>query len=236
MEKLIKVAVHDFRLVFRDNSLKIFIALPLLTLVIIRYAVPYVAGIYEALQGYIAVILMLATMQGSTAFGFIYSMVLVDEKDTNLAKVYGILPISKSWFIVFRIIPPFVLATLTTFSLLLVEPFYGLPVIPILVYSMLAGLVTPLMILFVATLASNKIEAMTWQKIFNLPLVLPILAFYAPASFSFLFAISPTFWAYRGLDSLINSGNFWLYMLFGFAHSILFLAFMIKRFTRNHFK
>lgn len=234
MDKLVKVAVNDFRLVFRDDSLKIFIALPLLTLAIIRYAVPYIAGIYEVLQDYIAVILMLATMQGSTAFGFIFSMVLVDEKDTGVAKVYGILPISKFWFVVFRLIPPFVLAAVATFLLLLVEPFYGLPIIPSLVYSMLAGLFAPIMVLFVAILAKNKLEAMTWQKLFNLPLFLPILAFYAP--FTIPFAIFPAFWAYQGLNMLINGGNFWLYALIGFAHIILLLLLMIKRFTKSHFK
>ncbi len=236
MKKLIKVAVNDFRLVFRDNSLKVFIVLPLLILVVIRYAVPYVAEVYEFLQDYIPIILMLATMQGAIAFGFIYSMVLVDEKDTQVAKVYGILPISKFWFIVFRLIPPFLLAMMATFLLLLVEPFYNLPVILNLVYSALAGLVAPLMILFVATTAKNKIEAMTWQKLFNLPLFLPVLAFFVPASFSLVFAVFPTFWAYQGLNFLIEGGNFGVYMSIGFAHSILLLVWMIKRFTRSHFK
>ena len=175
-------------------------------------------------------------MQGSIAFGFVYSMVLVDEKDTNVAKVYGILPVSKFWFVAFRLIPPFLLATLATFALLLVEPFYDLPVFSSLVYSILAGLVTPLMVLFVAILAKNKIEAMTWQKLFNLPLYLPILAFFVPASFSLIFTISPTFWAYQGFHFLIEGGNFWLYMLIGFAHIILLIVLMIKRFTRSHFK
>ncbi len=236
MKKLFKIAINDFRLVFRDNSLKIFIVLPLLILVATRYGVPYIAEVYPVVQDYIAVILMMATMQGSIAFGFIYSMVLVDEKDTNVAKVYGILPVSKFWFVVFRLIPPFLLATLATFFLLLVEPFYGLPVIANLVYSALAALVAPLMILFVAATAKNKIEAMTWQKLFNLPLFLPLLAFYVPASFSLFFAIFPTFWAYQGFNSLINGGNFWIYMLFGFAYSILLIVFSIKIFTRSHFK
>ncbi len=236
MKKLIKVAVNDFRLVFRDNSLKIFIALPLLILVVIRYAVPYVAGVYEVLQDYINVILMLATMQGSIAFVFVYSMVLVDEKDTQVAKVYGILPVSQFWFTAFRLTPPFFLATLATVLLLLVEPFYGLPVVSSFVYSALAGLVAPLMILFVATIAKNKIEAMTWQKLLNLPLYLPIMAFFLPASFSLVFAIFPTFWAYQGFNFLIEGGNFWVYILIGFAHSILLLVWMIKRFTRSHFK
>ena len=236
MRKLIKVAINDFRLVFRDNSLKIFIFLPLLILLVVKYAVPYVAEIYEVLRNYIPVILMLAAMQGSIAFGFIYSMVLVDEKDTQVAKVYGILPVSKFWFTAFRLIPPFLLATLAAFALLLVEPFYGLPPVSNLVYSALTGTVAPLMTLFIAVVAKNKIEAMTWQKLFNIPLFLPVLAFFVPASFSFVFAIFPTFWAYQGFNFLIEGGNFWLYMLIGFAHSILLLALMIKRFTRSHFK
>ncbi|HSK70876.1 MAG TPA: hypothetical protein VK892_04210, partial [Pyrinomonadaceae bacterium] len=147
-----------------------------------------------------------------------------------------ILPVSKFWFVVFRLIPPFFLATLVTLVLLLFEPFYGLPVFANLVYSALAGMVAPLMILFIAVVAKNKIEAMTWQKLFNIPLFLPVLAFFVPGSFSFVFAIFPTFWAYQGFNSLIEGGNFWLYMLMGFAHSILLLVLMIKRFTRIHFK
>ena len=235
MKKLIKVALNDFRLVFRDNSLKIFIALPLLILLVIRYAVPYVSEVYTGLQNYIAVILMMATMQGSIAFGFIYSMVLVDEKDTNVAKVYGVLPVSKFWFVIFRLIPPFLLATLSTFLLLLVEPFYNLPVVSNLVYSALAAMIAPLMILFVATTAKNKIEAMTWQKLFNIPLFLPVLAFFVPVSFSLIFAIFPTFWAYQGFNFLIKGGNFWFYTLIGFAHSILLIVLMVKRFSRKHF-
>lgn len=236
MKKLIKVAVNDFRLVFRDNSLKIFIFLPLLVLVFTRYAVPFITEIYPVVSDYVPVILMMATMQGATAFGFIYSMVLVDEKDTQTAKVYGILPVSKFWFVVFRLIPPFLLATLATFFLLLVEPFYGLPVIANLVYSALAGLTAPVMTLFVATAAKNKIEAMTWQKLFNLPLLLPLLAFYVPASFSLIFAIFPNFWAYQSFNFMIKEEPFWIYLLTGFAHNILLIILMIERFTRSHFK
>lgn len=236
MKKLVTVAINDFRLVFRDTSLKIFIFLPLLILVVIRYGAPYVVGVFPGMQAYINVILMLATMQGSITFGFIYSMVLVDEKDTNVAKVYGILPVSKFWFVVFRLIPPFLLATLATFLLLLVEPFYGLSTISSLGYSILAGLAAPLMTLFIATIAQNKIEAMTWQKLFNLPLFLPILAFFVPASFSFVFAIFPTFWAYQGFDALINGGNFGFYMLIGLAHSLMFIVLLIRKFTLVHFR
>jgi fluoroquinolone transport system permease protein len=237
MNKLIRITVNDFRLVFRDNSLKIFIALPLLTLLAVKYGVPYLVSVYGGLQEYVAFILMLATTQGSVAFGFIYSMVLVDEKDKNVASVYGILPVSKSLLIIFRLIPPFLLSTLATFLLLLVEPFYGLPIFANLAYSTLTGLVAPTMALFVVTAATNKIEAMTWQKLFNLPLTLPILAFFVPAPVAVLFAIFPTYWAYQAMGSLINGdASFWVYLSIGILYSVLVLVILIERFVKRHFK
>jgi fluoroquinolone transport system permease protein len=236
MKTLVMVAINDFRLVFRDSSLKIFIILPLMTLLVVRYAVPHIAGMYPGIEAYIPIILMLATMQGATAFGFIYSMVLVDEKDTAVARVYGILPVSKFWFVVFRLFPPFALATIATFLLLVAEPFFGFPWVASFVYSILAGLTAPIMTLFVATVSNNKIEAMTWQKLFNLPLFLPVLVFFVPVSISFVFAIFPAFWAYKGFDALINGGVFWLFMLAGFVHSLVLIVLVINRFTRNHFR
>ena len=235
MKKLIRVAVNDFRLVFRDSSLKIFILLPLLILLVMRYVVPYIADAYPVIQEYVSIILMLATTQGPVAFGFIYSMVLVDEKDTSVARVYGVLPLSKFWFVVFRLIPPFVLATLATFLLLLVEPFYRLPVVVSFAYSVLAGLGAPLMTLFVATIATNKIEAMTWQKLFNLPLFLPVAAFFVAKPASFLFAIFPTYWMYQGFRASIGGHPSSGFLLVGFVYSILLIGLMVRRFTRSHF-
>lgn len=235
LRKLLKVAVNDFRLVFRDNSLKIFLFLPLLSLFVIRYVITYIAGIYEGLEAYYNIILMLATMQGSTAFGFIYSMVLVDEKDTNVAKVYGILPVSKFWFVIFRLVPPFLLAMTATFSLLLVEPFYGLSLSANLIYSALAALIAPLMILFIAVVAKNKIEAMTWQKLFNILIVLPVLSFFIPFSLSFVFAVFPTFWAYVALNALIKGESWGIYTVIGCAYGILLIVLLVKRFISSHF-
>ncbi|HEX6126555.1 MAG TPA: hypothetical protein VFZ23_14370 [Pyrinomonadaceae bacterium] len=236
MKKLIRVAINDFRLVFRDNSLKIFIVLPLLVLIFTRYGVPYIVEIYPVVREYIAIILMLASIQGPIAFGFIYSMVLMDEKDTSVAKVYGVLPISKFWFVVFRLLPPYLLATLTTFLLLLVEPFYRLDVGENLVYSVVVGLTVPLMIVFIPIVASNKIEAMTWQKLFNLPLFLPIAAFFVPAGIALLFAVFPTYWAYKGFSALIGGRVAWGFLLTGAAYSVVLVVLMIRRFTRTHFR
>lgn len=235
MKKLIKVAINDFKLVFRDTSLKFFFIFPILNVFVVRYGFPYVAENFEILKDYISILLMAATMQNSLIFGFIYSMVLIDEKDTQVAKVYGILPVSKFWFVIFRLIAPFLFSTIATFLMLLAEPFYNLSIISNLIYATLAGLVAPLMILFVAITAKNKIEGMTWQKLFNIPISLPLLAFFAPASFSFLFVIFPTFWAYQGFSNNINSESSILYFLIGFAYSFFLIGLLARNFSKSHF-
>jgi len=235
METLIKVAINDFKLVFRDTSLRFFFIFPLLNLIVIRYGFPYAAESFEVLKDYIHVLMMAATIQGSLIFGFIYSMVLIDEKDTKVAKVYGVVPVSKFWFVIFRLLAPFLFATLATFLMLLVEPFYAISLSDNLFYSGLAGLLAPLMVLFVATVAKNKIEGMTWQKLFNIPTSLPLLAFFVPATFSVLFAILPTHWAYQGFYMLIQGETFAQYLLIGYAFNLLLIALLARKFSVEHF-
>ncbi len=236
MEKLIKVAINDFRLVFRDNSLKFFFIFPLLNLFVVHYGVPFAVENFPLLEDFKMVIVMSITTQGSLIFGFIYSMVLIDEKDTNVAKVYGILPISKFWFVIFRLITPFLYSVLASILILLVEPFYNIPLVENILYSVQTGLVAPMMVLFVAIMAKNKIEGMSWQKLFNIPVTMPLLAFLIPVYLSYLFAIFPTYWAYQGFNKIILGENFLIFLFVSFVYSILVIALFARRFTKLHFQ
>lgn len=233
MKKLIKIAINDFRLIFRDKSLCFFFIFPLINLLVVRYGFVFIIEKFAVLNDYVSILLMAATTQGSLIFGFIYSMVLIDEKDTNVAKIYDILPVSKFWFVIFRLIAPFLFSTLATFLMLLFEPFYKISIVLNIIYSIIIGLIAPIMVLFVALKAKNKIEGMTLQKLFNLPVSLPLLAFFIPASFSFLFVIFPTHWAFQGFSNIITDKNFTLYFAIGFVYSLSLVVFLASRFTKN---
>lgn len=235
MQKLIKVAVNDSKLVFRDSSLRLFFIFPILNLLVVRFGFPFVVETFPVLEGYINVLLMSATMQGALIIGFIYSMVLVDEKDTSVSKVYGILPIAQFWFVIFRLIVPFSFAAFSAFALLIVEPFFSLSVVSNILYSALCGLTAPMMVLFVAINSKNKLEAMTWQKLTNIPISLPLLAFFVPASYTFLFSILPSYWAYQAFDQMTSKGSYFLFLFVGYAFSFVVLIFLARKFTRSHF-
>ena len=73
---------NDFKVVYREPSLRIFLVLPFLIIWGVYSLLPYLCQTYEVICPYISYILMATMVQSSTMFGFIYCMVFIDEKDT----------------------------------------------------------------------------------------------------------------------------------------------------------
>ncbi len=170
---LIFLSFTDFKLIFRDPSLRIFLVMPLLILGVVIGALPMLVDSYNGVDKYVPIVLMGATMQTNTMFGFIYSMVLINEKDIHVAKVYGILPISKTGFVASRLVIPFAISTLITFIMLVIQPFYSFSFLSMALLATLCGLLAPLLTLLVSIYSKNKMEGMTWFKFANLLVSVP---------------------------------------------------------------
>lgn len=234
MNKLVKVTLGDLKLIFRDASLRIFLVLPIFMILFVVLVIPDVVTRFPVLKEYLRIILMASSVQGSIMFGAIYSFVLVDEKDKQVSKVYGVLPVSKAWFVISRLLFPYAFSTAFAFVLLLTQPFFVLPVIKTLFYSTLTGLISSMIVLWVAIMSKNKMEAMTWQKLSNTPIMIPLLALIVP-SYGYLFAISPTFWGFQAFDAMIEGGTFYPNIFVGFAFSIALLIWLTRKFSKIHF-
>ena len=234
MRQLIFLSITDFKLIFRDPSLRVFLVMPLLIFVIVLGALPLLVDSYSGVDKYVPIVLMGATMQTSTLFGFIYSMVLINEKDIHVAKVYGILPVSKTGFVASRLVIPFAISTLTTFFILVAQPFYSFSLLSMALLAILCGLLAPLLTLLVSIYSKNKMEGMTWFKFANLLVSVPLAAFFISKHTVFFGAI-PTHWAFQTLDKMILDENYFLPVFIGIAFVSALLIFVIKRFARVHF-
>ncbi len=235
MNQLIKTSISDFKLVFRDPSLRIFLVVPFLAIAVVNMLLPYLIANYQGVVDYIPYVLMAATLQMSTMFGFIYCIVLIEEKDTEVAKVYGILPISKSGFITFRLVIPFMFSTIFAWILLESQPFFSFLIFESLTIAVLAGLIAPFFALVVTVFSKNKMAGMTWFKLFNLLISIPLVAFFTPKGYSGLFGIIPSHWIFQGMNDLILGNSFILHVSIGFLLTILVLSFLINRFSKYHF-
>lgn len=226
----------DFRLIFRDPSLLSFLAFPLLIFGVVNILVPFLIGRFPVVEAYVPFILMWASVQVGQMFGIIYGLVFIDEKDTQVAKAYGVLPVSKGLFMVSRLMLAFLLSGLVTVLLLLTQPFYHFTWPFIGGYALWASLLTVIYPLLLTVWSANKLVGMTWAKVINLALIIPVAAFFVPEQLSGLFALLPPYWAFRAMADHLFGHTFWFSLLVGFVPLLALLGWAVRRIEREHFR
>ncbi|WP_025865682.1 hypothetical protein [Prolixibacter bellariivorans] len=122
MKKILRLALIDFKIIFRDPSLRVFLVLPVILFVLIVWLVPYLVAKYEFLVPYLSLMLVGAVIENTQMYSFISSMVLIDEKETNVAKTYGVVPLTKRQYILSRMLIPYLFTVALNVILFWVQP------------------------------------------------------------------------------------------------------------------
>ena len=196
MKKLIPFVLGDLKLVFRDRMLSLFFFAPVLLILFVWLFVPYITAVYPLVEEYHPYIMMFASMQTAILFGFITSFMILEEKDENVIAVIRILPVSSTFFILYRLLFSVFFSALSAFLMIALGGIAYPGLLNAFLLSMQYGLVAPLITLIVGTFAQNKIEGMAYFKGINLLLILPVLSFFLTGFMKYLFAFIPVFWTY----------------------------------------
>jgi fluoroquinolone transport system permease protein len=162
-------------------------------------------------------------------------MVLIDEKETDVAKVYSVVPLSKFQFLISRFLIPYLFTVILNIILLAVQPFYAISLNNIVAISTLTALVVPLYVLSINAIVKNRMEGMVFIKAFNMAVLLPLAAFFVPENVKHVFGILPTHWVFQSIDRLVlqTSASEFIIIGFLFIGGLIWLA--AKRFIQNHF-
>ncbi|MGB3779636.1 MAG: hypothetical protein WA960_14845 [Tunicatimonas sp.] len=211
MSRILTLSANDFRMVFRDPMLRIFLFMPLLVLALVIWVVPLLFAAYPAARDYDYVILMLAGMQTSTMFGFINGFVFLEEKDEQVFSALRVLPVSAGMLVGVRMLLGFAIAALVNVALLRLTPWVEVGWGQTLLLATQYALLAPLLALLVATFAQNKVEGLAQFKLYNFMLNLPALIYFLPNSFLHALAVIPTYWTFRSVEALHGGGDFWFF-------------------------
>ncbi|GAA5033255.1 hypothetical protein GCM10011506_25240 [Marivirga lumbricoides] len=235
MQKLLKLALMDFKLIFRDPSLKSFLALPLLLFAIVIFGFPYLVTEFEGVKPYLDVMMVVVLVENTQMFCFINSMVLLDEKETEVSKVYGIVPLSIFEFITSRFLFPYLFTLLLNVAMLEVQTFYEVPLMQNLLLSAIAALIVPVYALGINSFVKNRMQGMVYAKAFNILVLIPFAAFFVPEQFKWAFGLFPTHWLFQGMDQLLAGNSPFLNLGIATAYLLILLIVLSKTFKRSHF-
>lgn len=236
MTKIWKLAVADFKLIFRDASLRVFLFLPLILFSLIIWVLPSLVDQYDFLIPYISVVLMVAAIENTQTFCIISSMVLIDEKESDVAKVYGIVPLSKMQYLISRFSIPYLFTVVLNVLLLEIQSFYKIPFGTSIILSLLMALIVPLYVLGINAIVKNRMQGMVYIKAFNMIVLAPVIAFFVPENVKFAFSILPTFWIFQSLYQTIHHLSMTLSIMFAFIYLIVSTYFVSKLFFNKHFR
>jgi len=235
MKKIFKLAITDFKLIFRDPSLRTFLFFPVILIVLIIWVLPSLVEKYDFLIPFLPVFLIVAAIENTQMFCFISSMVLIDEKESDVAKVYGIVPFTKFQYIISRFLIPYLFTVALNIILFFAQPFYTISLGNNLAISFLTALIVPLYVLSINAIVKNRMQGMVYIKAFNMIVLIPIVAFFVPEKIKHIFGVLPTHWIFQSIDNVVNQLSIVKFTVIGF----LFIGGLIwiasKQFIQKHF-
>lgn len=235
MNRILILSANDFRMVFRDPLLRVFLFMPLLIFAVVKWILPIVFSLFLVVQAYDYVIMMWACMQTSTMFGFISGFIFLEEKDENVFSALRVTPVTASILISFRMLLGITISVLINWLILEFGGIISANEWQKILVAFQYGLLAPLLALLLAVFANNKVEGLAQFKIYNLVVNLPILIYFLDFKGLHALAIIPTYWSFRCIETMEEGGNFIILFLIGSCLYFLYLAVLVKIFERKVF-
>jgi fluoroquinolone transport system permease protein len=228
----------DMKNLRRDPLLVWLPLIPLLPALLARWGVPSLAAWLEtefdfALAPYYPLLMSFLAVLTPSFAGMITGFLLLDERDDHTLTALLVTPLPLNGYLVYRMGAPLLAGAVMT---LLVLPVAGLIVIPfshMLAVVLLGALIAPLLALFLAAFAENKVVGFALMKSLNGVLILPAVAYFAPANWQWAAGLIPTFWPLKAYWlAAEGSTAFWPAVGAGTAVNLVALCLLLRRFQR----
>lgn len=236
MKRLLALSFGDLKNVSRDSMLLIAVAVPFILAFLMRPGLLLVREVllrelsFE-LSEYYGLIMSFLILVTPMMIGMLSGFLMLDERDENILSFYSVTPLSKSGYLLYRITAPAIVTFVLSFFV-----FYYIGIldyriellIPVL---MVCALETPMVALFLAAFASNKVEGLALTKAFGILLLSPAAGYFIRSGWQYAAGITPTFWISKALIAGAGGGGgYWAFIAAGAAVHLLIIGMLIKRF------
>ena len=241
-----KLMKYDLKLIGRDRFLIFMLIFIIYIIVVMRFGLPWFDN-FLAINGYLPndtisesladfyplIIAFFALFEGATITGTIFGFMLLDEKDTNTLKAILVSPVTLSNYIQYRI----TLASVATFGIVLAMVVFinqvQLPFWQLTLISLGASFTTPMVILFYAILAENKLQGFAYAKFISIAGWIIPIAWFVDSPYQWIFGLFPPFWISKAYWMASEENNlWWVALLIGILFQIGVIVFLKKRFAK----
>jgi fluoroquinolone transport system permease protein len=229
----------DIRNIRRDSLVSWMVYVPLGMALLARWGVPplttWLMEEYDFdLTAYYPVLLAYFFVgMCPMMFGAVIGFLLLDEKDDHTLTALQVTPLSLNSYILYRVTVPILLTIGLMFVLFPLANLTPFDLRVILLSAIAAAPMAPMLALFLASIAQNKIQGFALMKLSGIFFIAPILAYFTTSGWELAFGIVPTYWPMKVYWLLYEGAtNVWLYVVVAVVYQSLVAAFFARKFYK----
>ena len=245
-----KVGPVDVKVIRRDSFLIFMFMFAVIIAVALRYLLPWAnealaengvlpnASFPVMLAAFYPMIVAFMTLYtGSLLVGTIFGFMLLDEKDDNTLTAMMVTPVPLSQYALYRVGVPAILAGLIILGMML---FIGQALLPVWQMALLAvggALTAPIISLFFATVAENKVQGFAYSKFGGISGWTIMLGWFVPEPWQWLIGLFPPFWISKAYWLALEGRSlWWVALLVGIVLQVGLIWWLIQRFTKAAYR
>jgi fluoroquinolone transport system permease protein len=229
----------DIRNIRRDSLVAWMIYIPIMMALLVRFgAPPLTASLLEQynfdLTEYYPVLLSYFFIgMCPIVFGAVIGFLLLDEKDDRTLSALQVTPMPLSSYLIYRVSVPIILTIVMFFIIFPLANLTTFDVRMILICGIASAPMAPMLALFLASIAENKIQGFALMKLTGIFLLAPIFAYFVTSNWELAFGLLPTYWPLK-VYWMLSAGeaNVWLYVFVAVVYQLLVTYFFAKRFYK----
>lgn len=234
---LIGLLKGDAKNFYRDSTLVMMLVAPVLIIVVFKFGLPYLTTVLSRYTGfdlspYHPFIISFMTMIPAMMFGMLVGFITLDERDENILAYISVTPLSKSFFLIYRMLIPVTASFFYFFIHLYVIGLVDFSVIKVIPIALMVSLEGPCMALFMVGFAKNKVEGLAMGKLLGVFYLAPIAGYFIKSDWKYLAGISPPFWV-TGAFLAESTGLYLMHVIAGFVVHGVFIALLLSIFKRK---
>ncbi|WP_416150735.1 hypothetical protein ACM26V_07145 [Salipaludibacillus sp. HK11] len=231
--------------ILRDPLMQLIMFVPVLMVLLVLFGIPYLDEIITDYTAFrvtahseviSALVILMTPMMVSMVTGFL----LLDEKDEGIISYMGITPLGKNGYLQYRMSMPGLLACLISLIIAVVLLFGNSINWFYLFFSIaMASLISPLLTMYLATLAKNKVEGMAYAKLISLLMVAPLISYLSDSPWTIITYLIPITWGAEAIYAGITNStfgaitNWWLLIIGGLVIHSFFIAYFHSHFKKS---
>lgn len=238
--------LNDLKLIGRDQTLALMLALGVVLAVAMRYLLPLIdATLAERgvlpnatldarlSDAFPMLVTFLGFFNGAQLPGVIFGFLLLEEKDQRTLPAIEVSPTPIDRYLVCRLALPAVLAFITSATMVLIINQAVLPTWQVVLLALMACPTAPIFALFLCALAENKIQGFAVSKFLGIAGWTILIGWFVAPPWQWLFAVFPQFLVCKAYwMALEGAPLWWLTGLIGLTLQLALLAAMARGFHR----